>query len=93
MTVTPEVLQVAHPVVQAAQGEVVPAAHAEQAPLLRKKLALQVWQVWTVPEVVQVAQPVAHAEQVAVPPVDVVPKAPAVPEPHAKADVGSVRCV
>lgn len=62
------VLHVAHPDGQAEQevtappAEVVPAAQAEQAPLLRKKLSVQVLQVTLVPAVVQVAQPFPQAE-------------------------------
>lgn len=84
----PAVLQVAHPVVQAVQAvrvppvEVSPAGQAVQAPVARKKLALQVWQVTVVPAVLQVAHPLAQAEQeVTAPPGEVVPSAQALQAP------------
>ena len=90
MTVVPTVLQVAHPVVQAAQiavppAEVVPAAQAVQAPFEKPKLSEHVWQVTVTPEVLQVAHPVVQAAQdVVVPPGEVVPAAQAVQAPVAR---------
>lgn len=87
MTVVPDVLQVAHPAVQAAQVAVppadeVPAAQAVQAPLAKPKLTSQVWQVTVVPAVLQVAQPEVQAVQVVVvPPGEVVPAPQAVQAP------------
>lgn len=82
--------QVAHPVGQAVQevtappAEVVPAAQAEQVPLVRKKLSVQVLHVTLVPAVVQVAHPFPQAEHWAIPPGEVVPAAQAVQAPEEK---------
>ena len=94
VTVVPDVLHVAHPVVQAAQiavppADVVPAAQAVQAPLEKPKSAEHVWHVTVVPEVLQVAHPVVQAEQMAVPPAEVVPAAQEVQAPAANPKLAS----
>lgn len=94
MTVVPEVLQVAHPVVQAAQvavppAEVCPEGQAVQTPLEKPKSAEHVWQVTVVPAVLHVAHPVVQAAHVAVPPAEVCPDGQAVQAPFKKPKLAS----